>query len=244
MPLVSAGSEASELRSQLALVCAVDAEAAPILEMLGGSTSGGLDGMPVRVLVTGMGKTNAAHSLTVLLERESVCGVVSFGVAGAYVGSGLGVGDTALASEVVYGDEGVQTPSGWIGTEGIGIPLLSDEEHSRFNRFPLDAARGMAAERSLVAAGIGVRTGPFVTVSCCAGTSALGAERAKRFGGLCEDMESAALAHVCALYNVPVLAVRGISNLVEDRDLSRWGLAEAIEAACRAVRVLVRTWER
>lgn len=190
-----------------------------------------------------MGKTNAAHSLTVLLEREAVRGVISFGVAGAYIGSGLGVGDTVLATHVVYGDEGVQTPTGWIGTEGIGIPLLRSTEQLRFNWFPLDGPRVAAAARSLLAAGRVVRTGPFVTVSCCAGTAALGAERAERFGGLCEDMESAALAHVCALRGVPFLAVRGISNLVEDRDLSRWRLPEAIEAACRAVRVLVRSWE-
>jgi futalosine hydrolase len=239
MPLVSAGSEAFELRSPLALVCAVNA--APILEMLGGSPTGELDGVPVRLLTTGMGKTNAAHGLTALLERESVRGVVSFGVAGAYIDSGLGVGDTALASLAVYGDEGVQTPAGWIGTDGIGIPLLHHPEQPRFNAFPLDATRVAAAERNLAAAGIAVRTGPFVTVSCCAGTAELGAERAQRFAGVCEDMESAALAHVCALREVPFLAVRGISNLVEDRDLSRWRLAEALEAACRAVRVLVRS---
>ncbi|CAA9368768.1 MAG: Futalosine hydrolase [uncultured Gemmatimonadetes bacterium] len=225
------------------MVCAVDAEAAPIRELLGGGTRGELDGIPARLLVTGMGKTNAAYALTVLLERELVRVVISFGIAGAYVGSGLGVGSIALASAAVYGDEGVQTPTGWMGTEGIGIPLLPDPEQPRFNVFPLDGAWVTAAERSLAAAGVAVRTGPFVTVSCCAGTAELGAERAHRFGGLCEDMESAALAHVCAHRDVPFLAVRGISNLVEDRDLHRWRIAEAAEAACGAVRVLVRSWE-
>ncbi len=225
------------------MVCAVNAEAAPILQLLGDSPTGQLDGVPVRVLVTGMGKSNAAHALTVLLERESVGGIISFGVAGAYPGSGLTVGGTALASLAVYGDEGVQTPSGWMDTQGIGIPLVQDAEQPRFNAFPLDGTRVAAAERSLAAAGITMRTGPFVTVSCCSGTAQLGAERAQRFGGLCEDMESAALAHVCAIYRVPMLAVRGISNLVEDRDLSRWQLAEGIEAACRAVRVMVRSWK-
>ncbi|CAN5798507.1 futalosine hydrolase [soil metagenome] len=244
MTASSSGSEATQPRIPLALVCAVDAEAAPILALLDGSHIGELDGVPVRLLVTGMGNTNAAHALTVLLERESVSGIISFGVAGAYPGSGLTVGGTALASLAVYGDEGVQTPSGWMDTQGIGIPLVQDAEQPRFNAFLLDGTRVAAAERSLAAAGITVRTGPFVTVSCCAGTAQLGAERAERFGGLCEDMESGALAHVCAIYRVPMLAVRGISNLVEDRDLSRWQLAEGIEAACRAVRVMVRSWER
>ena len=34
-------------------------------------------------------------------------------------------------------------------------------------------------------------------------------------------------AHVAALHNLPYLELRGISNLVEDRDLSRWRLNEA-----------------
>lgn len=225
------------------MVCAVAPEAAPILEQLGGADHGELDNVPVRVLVTGMGKTNAAHALTRLLEREPVCGVVSFGIAGAYAGSNLGIGDTALASEAVYGDEGVQTPTGWIGTDGIGIPLVQHPERPLFNSFPLDRSRVAVAAGGLAAAGLTARIGRFVTVSCCAGTTQLGAERAERFGGLCEDMESAALAHVCTLYSVPFLAVRAISNLVKDRDLSCWRLAEAIDAACRAVGVLVRTWE-
>ncbi|HEX7239102.1 MAG TPA: hypothetical protein VF263_02460, partial [Longimicrobiaceae bacterium] len=59
---------------------------------------------------------------------------------------------------------------------------------------------------------------------------------------LCEGMEGAALAHVCALYGVPFLELRAVSNAVEDRDLSRWRLPEAVDAATRAVRAVVRAW--
>jgi futalosine hydrolase len=44
-------------------------------------------------------------------------------------------------------------------------------------------------------------------------------------------MEGAAAAHVCALHDIPFLEVRGISNLVEDRDRSKWRITEAAEAA-------------
>jgi futalosine hydrolase len=53
----------------------------------------------------------------------------------------------------------------------------------------------------------------------------------ERFGALCESMEGAAAAHVCALHDVPFLEVRGISNLVEDRNRSRWRIIEAADAA-------------
>ena len=55
-------------------------------------------------------------------------------------------------------------------------------------------------------------------------------------------MEGAALAHVAAIYEVPLLELRAVSNLVEDRDLSRWRIPEAAETAQEAVRAVVKAW--
>ncbi|CAN5535573.1 futalosine hydrolase [soil metagenome] len=234
----------------LALLCAVPFEGEQLARALEeplevsigrkAAQRGTLDGVPVVLFPVGMGKTNAAQGLTALLERQALRGVIGFGVGGAYPGAELEVAAVALASHEVYADEGVATPRGWLSTEGIGIPLLQRGELRRFNDFPLDADRVAAAERALAQAGIAARVGPFATVSCCSGTAARGVELAQRFGAICESMEGAALAHVCELYGVPFLEVRGISNAVEDRDLSRWRLAGAASAAARAVRTLVR----
>jgi futalosine hydrolase len=203
---------------------------------------GRLDGAPVLLLATGMGKVNAAQTATALLETRPVRGVVGFGIAGAYPGSGMEVGEVAVATASVYGDEGVSAPDGWMSTEGIGIPLLERGGARRFNEFPAESPRVGAARRALSAAGIPAHAGPIVSVSACSGTTALGREMGARFGALCEGMEGAALAHVCALYEVPFLEVRAISNAVEDRDLSRWRIAEAAEAAQRAVRAVAAAW--
>lgn len=237
----------------LALVCSVPLECARLRDALAAreevqvgrkaAWTGVLDGASVLLLPAGMGKTNAAHGLTALLETRPVRGVIGFGVGGAYDGSGLRVGDVALASSAVYGDEGVEAPGGWISTEAIGIPLLERDGERTFNEIALDAARVQRAADTLAAGGVHVRVGPFVTVSACSGTAARGAQVAARFGGICEGMEGAALAHVAALYGVAFLELRAVSNLVEDRDLSRWRLADAAEAAQRAVRVLVAARE-
>ncbi|MBA4156025.1 MAG: futalosine hydrolase [Gemmatimonadetes bacterium] len=247
--LLAEGPSAVDPAGPVAMVCAVALEMAPVAGWLQSAerttigrkpaARGLLDDVPVVLLAAGMGKTNAAHALTALLERERVRGVINFGVAGAYAGSGLEVGATALASAEIYGDDGVETPHGWISTEGIGIPLLRTESACRFNEFPLDPERVAAAGRALAAAGIESRTGPFVTLSSCSGTTKRGVELSRRFRALCESMEGAALAHVCAIYGVPFLEARGISNAVEDRDLSRWRIREASEVAARAARVLV-----
>jgi len=238
----------------LALVCSVPFECERLRAALDGvedvlvgrkpGWAGRLDGSDVILLPGGMGKTNAAHALTALLETRAVSGVIGFGIGGAYPGSGMEIGSIALATSAIYGDEGVEAPDGWISTEAIGIPLWRAEGTPRFNDFPLDAALVESARAALEHAGMNVRTGPFVTVSACSGTGALGRERAARFGAVCEGMEGAALAHVAAIYQVPFLELRAVSNHVEDRDMSRWRIREAAEAAEAAVRVVARTLAR
>lgn len=238
----------------LALVCSVPLECERLRAGLADAAevrvghkpawTGRLDGAQVILLPGGMGKTNAAHALTALLETRPVRGVIGFGIAGAYPGSGLSVGSVALATAAVYGDEGVAAPGGWIDTQGIGIPLWTAGETRIFNEFALDAPLVVRARAALADAGFDVRAGPFVTVSACSGTAALGEAMAARVpGALCEGMEGAALAHVAAIYQVPLLELRAVSNLVEDRDLSRWRIREAAEMAQDAVRALVAVWD-
>jgi len=63
-----------------------------------------------------------------------------------------------------------------------------------------------------------------------------------RTGGICENMEGAAIAQVCALYRIPFLELRGISNLVVDRNPQEWRLTEAADQAQWAVKTLLSGW--
>ena len=238
--------------SLLALIASVALETEPVRRRLHDMRAltigrkpawrGRLGGVEVLLLQGGMGKSNAAQMLTAARERLPGGGVVGFGVAGAYPDSGLAAGGLAVASSAIYGDEGVETPDGWLSTEAIGIPLLASGGVERFNEIPLAAERVRGASDALSDAGLAHRVGPFVTVSACSGTTARGRVLAERFAAVAETMEGAACAHVATLYGVPYVEVRGISNRVEDRDLSRWRLAEAAEAAARAVEHVVACW--
>jgi futalosine hydrolase len=249
-PRAGPGVPSTEPRTlPVALVTAVALELEPLAREIGDpeylSLSGRpgfrarIDGVPILALAGGMGKVNAAHALTVLLERTQVSAVVNFGVAGAYVGAGLAPGQLVLATSEVYGDEGAAAPGGWISTEEIGIPLVDRGGVNRFNHFPLEEWLVSAAADRLESHEMPVARGPFVTVSCCSGTAERGGELRRRFAAVCETMEGAACAHICSLYDVPFLEVRGVSNLVEDRDLSRWKLQAAAASAARAAHLLV-----
>jgi futalosine hydrolase len=57
---------------------------------------------------------------------------------------------------------------------------------------------------------------------------------AARFDGICENMEGAAAAHLCALYDTLFLEIRSVSNRVEDRNFAAWNLPLAMRRAQQA----------
>jgi len=184
------------------------------------------------VIVGGIGAVNTAHALTKYFARYGEPPlVIQVGIAGAFVPADVAVGSVVLADTEIYGDVGVLALDGWRPLEEIGIPLIeaTESQPARFNYFPLDAdlvARAASAAGDSVA-----RTGKFLTVSQVTGVRAAGDALYERFGALCESMEGAAAAHVCAMYAVPFLEVRGISNRIENRDRANWRIVEAADAA-------------
>jgi futalosine hydrolase len=75
----------------------------------------------------------------------------------------------------------------------------------------------------------------FVTMTSCTGTDEDARAIETRTGGAVESMEGAAIAHIAHLHGVRVGEVRGISNIVTDRDTSAWRLKEAAHAAQEAL---------
>ena len=223
----------------LLLVSATELESGVIQKSLGDTkteqhagktvTVGNLCGWRCTLLHTGIGSVNAAHALTCQLEGQLPDLVIQFGIGGAYVPTGLPIRSVVLATEEIYGDVGVITPEGWKPADEIGIPLIHGDP-PRFNRFPLNSRLV-----SIAAEICGAPCGPFVTVSQCSGVQAVGDALHTRFNALCESMEGAAAAHICTLYDVPFIEVRGISNLVEDRQPAWWDIPGAADAAQSAL---------
>jgi futalosine hydrolase len=187
--------------------------------------------MPVVICVSGVGKINAAGATAAMIERYQPQLVISTGCAGAYAGSGLSIGDLAVADSEVLGDEGVITSRGWLDLQGMKMPCLVQGEQSYFNELPLSPHAVEHARQLAAASGIVVACGRFVTLSTCSGTDQQGEEHAWRFNAVCENMEGAAVALTCLRYGIDCLEIRGISNLVKERNLASWDIAVAVEAA-------------
>ncbi|MBI5014912.1 MAG: futalosine hydrolase [Deltaproteobacteria bacterium] len=205
-------------------------------------TIGWLAGRRVGLLCAGLGKANTALALGAALSRVEPALLLAVGMGGAYAGSGLEPGDLAVASEEIYGDEGVETAEGWKGLESIGIPLWSGPDgRVHWNRLPAAAPEGSALLSAARSVGHAA-AGPFVTVSTVTGTEERAAWLARRFGAVCESMEGAAAAHAALAWRVPFGEVRGISNRVGPRDRASWKLTEAAAAAQEAAEAFLRAW--
>lgn len=195
-------------------------------------------GMMIELMHSGVGKANAAAAAT-LLALHHPQALLVLGCGGALPGSNLQIGDLALASSEIFGDEGVLTLQGFQDLEAMQLPLLSNTSPPLYNTCPVDLDWQERAREELtpfaVAAGISLLFGPFVTVSTCSGTKTGGEDLARRCGGICENMEGAAAALVCARHNIPFCELRGISNLVEDRNRETWDLAGAAQIAQQAL---------
>jgi futalosine hydrolase len=174
----------------------------------------------IRIIDTGVGPVNAAHAATVAITTTKPAAIIMCGVGGAYPSSDLRVGDVVSASVEIYGDLGADSPSGFLDMKALGFPVV--QEPPLFNELPLQL---FPTDRRL----------PFVTVSTCTGTAAGANSLQSRTGGAVENMEGAAIAHVAHLHKIPAGEVRSISNMVTDRDPSRWKLREASTAAQEAL---------
>jgi futalosine hydrolase len=225
-----------------------------------GSTSG----RRVALGVSGVDKVNAAHLLTCLLEAMDTPPrlVLQVGIGGAIPGGGgfapASVGDVVLATQEAYSDTGSSSPGGWLSARELGWPIAPVGGAESGGVFPVDgrlvtaalAVLAAAAAKDAAAAALRpeplprVLAGPCVTSSLVTGLTADAEELGERWGALVESMEGAAAAHICALYGAPFLEVRGISNVVGDRDRASWEVSRAVAASSWAASVIVAALDR
>lgn len=238
----------------IVIIAAVPQEVALLekaLEHSGRVTAGGfayvegtLGTLRVVVCAGGVGKINAAATSAVMIDRYQPQLVINIGCAGAYLGSGLSIGNLVVASEEVLADEGVMVADGWKDLRFMKITSVKQGGLSCYNLLPLSRHASEKAMQLADYFGVSLVRGRSATVSTCCGTPTSGAELSGRWNALIENMEGAAVAQVCLRCGVDCLEIRGISNFVEERDLKKWDIPRAVEAAQRFVLKYIEEMDR
>ncbi len=191
---------------------------------------------PCQTLVCGVGPVESCLQVTRYLEKEKngISTVINFGVAGVFVNRNNmkqpALLDICIAETEVLGDMGICYP--------LRIDDLSDQIYSS-NYFFLEKRLITSAKRVLQNHGVKSFSGNFVTVNCVSGTERRGEVLRRKYDGLCENMEGAAIARVCEEFSLPFLQVRCISNYVEDRDTKRWKMQQACEKSGHVAALII-----
>lgn len=203
-------------------VAATQMEIAPFLKMAGEPRGRWV------TCITGVGplETGIRLGRCFLNNRKSIKGVLQFGIGGAYIQPAgeaeVPVLATCLAEREVLGDMGIVCGNDIeYFPESLAGPVQIQLESSL-----LDKARDVMAKQS-----IQYCSGTFITVNSVSGTASRGEILRNKWHGLCENMEGFAAARLCNEFQIPLVEMRVISNLVEDRNIENWRLHEACEMA-------------
>ncbi len=184
------------------------------------------------VLLSGVGKTNAAGAVARALDPDRHALVINLGIAGSLPGSNLSIGDAVIASASAFADEGVLTNDRFEDLAARGFPPWGGTGPA------VPTHEGLS---STIARLIGdpVRRGIVATVSTCSGTDELAAEVMHRTAALAEAMEGAAVGASAHRLGVPFAEVRVISNNTGDRECQTWDFPTALARVGRIGAALI-----
>ena len=200
---------------------------------------GTLEGQPVVLAYSGIGKVNAAATVQMMVDCFDIHMLIFTGVAGG-VDPRLDVGDIIISEDSVQHD----FDSTAFGYDRGRIPRLKKKlfyaDRQLVERFLL-AARRLKEEMGNVQ----IIPGRVLSGDQFIASSERNRELFALFGGQCVEMEGAAAAHVCYLNQIPYVIVRAISDRADQSAKVdfRSFVIQAVEHSCKLVRVVLRHWE-
>lgn len=168
---------------------------------------GTLNGVPVVVVRSGIGKVNAGICVQILADLFEVTHVINTGVAGS-LRAELDIGDILVSTDAIQHDMDVQV----FGYQPGEVPQLGVRE------FVADADMVAKAKASCE------KVNPDIHVSCgrvVSGDQFISSKEVKArlietFDGYCAEMEGAAIAQASYLNNLPFVILRAISDKADD----------------------------
>ncbi|ULO05435.1 5'-methylthioadenosine/adenosylhomocysteine nucleosidase [Paenibacillus sp. 19GGS1-52] len=163
--------------------------------------TGTLFGKSVVLCKCGVGKVNAAVTTQILLDTFGASQVLFTGVAGA-VHPELNIGDIVISSSCMQHDMDVTA---------LGYPkgIIPYQEVSAFSA---DPALVLLAEQACVELKQKYLIGKVLSGDQFIASADVVAELRKELDGACAEMEGAAVAQVCYMYDTPFVVIRSMSD--------------------------------
>ena len=157
----------------------------------------------VVVVRSGIGKVNAGICVQILIDLFGVTHVINTGIAGS-LNADINIGDIVLSTDACYHDVDITV----FGYKKGEIPQIGAAE------FKADDELRAKAKASIkkAAPDIGVFEGRVCSGDQFISSAEVKDAIIKEHGGLCTEMEGAAIAQASYLNNTPFLIIRAISD--------------------------------
>ncbi|MDE6759551.1 MAG: 5'-methylthioadenosine/adenosylhomocysteine nucleosidase [Lachnospiraceae bacterium] len=168
---------------------------------------GTLNGSPVVVVRSGIGKVNAAMCTQILADEYHVDAIINTGIAGS-LNADIDIGDVVLSTDTLEHD---------MDAVAFGYPLgqiprmdtLSFESDTRLREMARQACEQVNPD-------IKVFEGRIVSGDQFISDKNKKNWLVENFEGCCTEMEGAAIAHAAYLNQIPFLIIRAISDKADD----------------------------
>lgn len=168
---------------------------------------GSLDGRDIVIVRSGIGKVNAAVCTQILTDTFGVDTIINTGIAGSLDAS-IDIADIVLSSDVLHHD---MDATGF-GYELGQIPRMEVKAFEADKKL-VDTAAVCAAK---VIPDTAVHTGRVVSGDQFISDSEKKDFIVKNFGGLCTEMEGAAIGQAAYLNKIPFIVIRAISDKADN----------------------------
>ncbi|MDE6960312.1 MAG: 5'-methylthioadenosine/adenosylhomocysteine nucleosidase [Lachnospiraceae bacterium] len=169
--------------------------------------SGTLNGKEVVIVRSGIGKVNAGICTQILADVYQVDAVINTGIAGS-LKTEINIGDVVISTDTLQHD---MDATGFGYEPGV-IPRM---ETSCFPADPELLKQAEAACKEAVPR-IQVFTGRVVSGDQFISDKKVKERIVRQFGGMCTEMEGAAIAQAAWLNGIPFVVIRAISDKADD----------------------------
>ena len=195
---------------------------------------GVLEGLPVVLVVCGVGKVNAALCVQTLCDLFQVTHIVNTGVAGSLCAE-LDIGDFVISEKAMYHDFDCSSinPNYKVG-QVPGLPVHAFPADGELVRLAYEAAQQVHADHA--------RIGTVASGDQFVSSKEQKAKIIADTGAICTEMEGTAIAHAAWRNAVPFVVIRAISDKADDSAQMDYPTFEAIAAkrCAEVTRLLAR----
>ena len=183
-------------------------------------------------IVTGVGSVSTVYALMAYLHKNGRPDyIINIGIAGSFT-SELALGDTMIVESDCFADIGVESQNGFLSAWESGLM------HS--TEYPFEKGWIKCDSEIIRVLGDAIKSVKGITVNTVSGSEETIDRHINKYKPEIETMEVAAALYVGRMENIPLIALRSVSNMIEPRNRDAWDILSAIAALQPALEIILK----